>query len=97
MGVPNGGPKWGSKSGSHITLCLEMSKYQNDKMAEWPNDQMAKWRDRRSECAQSDSKAYGTTCCRQKVKSELSYIDGKWASGTCVVNENRFYSQLTKI
>jgi hypothetical protein len=37
MGVPNGGPKWGSKSGSHITLCLEMSKCQNDKMAKWPN------------------------------------------------------------
>jgi hypothetical protein len=47
MGVPNGGPKWGSqmgsKSGSHITLCLEMSKYQNDKMAEWQNGRMAEW------------------------------------------------------
>jgi hypothetical protein len=43
MGVPNGGPKWESKSGSHITLCLEMSKYQNDKITKWPNGQMAKW------------------------------------------------------
>jgi hypothetical protein len=31
---------------------------------------MAKWRDRRSECAKSDSKAYGTTCRRQKGEFE---------------------------
>jgi hypothetical protein len=29
------------------------------------------------------------------VLSELSNVDRIWASGTCVVNENRFYSQLT--
>jgi hypothetical protein len=42
-------------------------KCQNDKMIKWPNGQMTKWRDRRSECAKSDSKAYGTTCRRQKA------------------------------
>jgi hypothetical protein len=30
---------------------------------------MTKWRDRRSECAKSDSKAYGTTWRRQKVRN----------------------------
>jgi hypothetical protein len=44
--VPNRGPKSGSKigvpnggviSGTHITLCLEMSKCQNDKMIKCPN------------------------------------------------------------
>jgi hypothetical protein len=24
------------------------------------------------------------------VQSELSYLDGKWASGTCVVNKTGF-------
>jgi hypothetical protein len=46
IGVPNQGPKSGSKigvpnggviSGTHITLCLEMSKCQNDKMIKCPN------------------------------------------------------------
>jgi hypothetical protein len=62
MGVPNGGPKWGSQmgvpngglnqgplSGSHITLCLEMSKCQNVKMAKWQNGKtpIAQWFDPR--------------------------------------------------
>jgi hypothetical protein len=62
--VPNGGPKWGSQMGvpnqGHISPSV--LKCQNVKMIKWPNDQMTKWRDRRSECAKSDSKAYGTTC-----------------------------------
>jgi hypothetical protein len=36
-------------------------------MIKWPNDKMTKRRDRRSESAPSDSKAYGTTCRRQKT------------------------------
>jgi hypothetical protein len=66
MGVTNGGPKWGSQMGvpnggpnqGHISPSV--LKCQNIKMIKLPNDQMAKWRDRRSECAKSDSKAYGT-------------------------------------
>jgi hypothetical protein len=53
-------------------------KCQNIKMIKWPNDQMAKWPDRRSESAQSDSKAYGTTCRRQKVlTTPIAKIGGK--------------------
>jgi hypothetical protein len=40
-------------------------------MIKWPNDQMTKRRDRRSESAQSDSKAYGT-CAVGKNKTENS-------------------------
>jgi hypothetical protein len=52
-----GGPNQGPILGSHITLCLEMSKCQNDKMAKWPNVTIEG-----VNVPQSYYKAYGTTC-----------------------------------
>jgi hypothetical protein len=62
IGVPNGGPKWGVPNGgpNQGPISPSVLKCQNVKMIKWPNGQMAKCRDRRSECAKSDSKAYGT-------------------------------------
>jgi hypothetical protein len=54
-------------------------------MIKLPNDQMAKWRDRRSECAKSYSKAYGTTCL---VSSEIGDKLRKLWNKFCVKAEN---------
>jgi hypothetical protein len=62
-------------------------------MIKLPNDQMAKWRNRRSECAKSYSKAYGTMCRRQKgsiplVSSEIGDKLRKLWNKFCVKAEN---------